>query len=490
MDRWMQPEGGLSDYQRTFVKARAGAPLDRSQTQIWRSSTDRYGLSAWFRTYRPVPARRATMGTGRRGGKTTVACGLMTFEATRRVAPPGQVWTIVLTAPTLRQGQKAALDLLRARLRFMPEIAEMVVADSQDAITFSTGITIRTIPAWPAFLQGYTCPAIWIDEASNFRDSSSDANYQDCLDALSPSLATVPDSYVLTTTLPGPKGGPIHDQWKNRFDDGVLFFRASSEAMNPALANSEELEKARKRPEYFRLYFSGEFVEARQALIPADLVDAAMAIGLPTEIQGNAAGGCDFAASSDDCASAVAIRTPDDKIVVPWVRNWTVKSGELHPVYTYLGEIDEVFKRYGVRKAVGDQQSLAAATQFFAERGVEYARLITNGQASEPVFDFLREQLRAGRVVLPNNDILRQQLKRLEERRDKGYEVGASRGKDDLAVAVAAAIYRAGQLPLPGRAPVCEALFVAPGAANTGNWEEDKWFIKKERVPSFARQRF
>jgi hypothetical protein len=370
---------------------------------------------------------------------------------------------------------------------------ELVTSDAADAITFTTGITIRTIPSWPAFLQGYTCPAIWIDEGSNFKNDSSTANYQDCVDALTPSLATVENSYLLTSTLPGPKSGPIYSQWKNRFDDGVLFFRGSSEQWNPTLTDSEELAKARKnRPEYYKLYFSGEFVEARSALLPAEFVDAAMALGKsafsPREVKGNAAGGCDFASSSDDCAAAIAVRTEDDRLVVPWLRVWSVQDGELHRVYDYLKEIESAYEAYGVQNAVGDQQSLPIAAQFMNERGVRYERLVTNGAASEPVFDFLREQLRAGRVTLPDSDILRSQLKRLEERRDGNYEVAASRGKDDCAVAVAAAIYRAGQLPR-SREPQCEVLWVADGAANTGNFDEDRFFTKREWIPSFGRTR-
>ena len=121
------------------------------------------------------------------------------------------------------------------------------------------------------------------------------------------------------------------------------------------------------------------------------------------------------------------MRTKEDRLVVPWVRNWTVKSGSLHAVNSYLEEIAAAFKSYGVRSAVGDQQSLASATQYLGERQIEYVRQVTNGAASEPVFDYLREQLRAGRLSLPDNDILQMQLKRLKERRDNGYEVAASR---------------------------------------------------------------
>ena len=75
------------------------------------------------------------------------------------------------------------------------------------------------------------------------------------------------------------------------------------------------------------------------------------------------------------------------------------------------------------------------------------------------MFDYLRTQLREGRLVLPDDPALRAQLKSLEERRDGGrsYEVAARRGHDDLAVAVAAAVFRAGQLPVYHE-PICQYL--------------------------------
>lgn len=494
-DALTAPEGGLSFNQRTALKAYAGMPLDREETAIWRRATGRTGLSAWIRSYKAVRASEWWLLAGRRSGKTTIGSICTIWESTRRQAPANQAWQIPIICPGLRQGQKISLDYIRRKVLALPELAQFLVGETQDSLTFSTGITVRTLPPDPRLCQGFTAPFIWLDEASGFRDESAFSNLEDVLDAVRPSIATIADGRVLVTSLPGPKTGLLYETWNSRFNlPGALVWRSSSIDMNPSLAGSTEIEKARKRVEHWKMFYSGEFIDARSALLPADLVDAAIAPNRPefspAEVRGNAAGGCDFAASGDDCAAAIAIRMPDDKIVVPWVRCWSVKSGELHPVYSYFGEIAEAFKAFEVRKAVGDQQSLAAATQFFTERGVGYERLVTNGQASEPVFDFLREQLGAGRVALPDNDVLRNQLKRLEERRDKNYEVAASKGKDDLAVAVAAAIYRAGQLPLPGREPQCGAVW-AGQPCGTDPDRHDRFFRRiNPNTPSFSRPRF
>lgn len=463
-ERVMLPEGGLSPLQRTFVKAVIGDPLTKEEIAAWRRATGRTGLTGWFRRYQEKPSNEVWLLAGRRAFKTTFGACEVLYEATRREVPKGQQWTIPIICPGLRQSQKIALDMVRRKALAIPEIAPLLVGDSTDSLRFSTGVEVITLPPRVGLIQGWTAPLIWCSEASNFtQEDASASNLSDVLDALRPSISTIPDAKILVTSLPGPKAGTLWEKWETRFDEGALVFRMASADANPLLLQSEEFLKAKKKPEYFKLYYSGEFVDARAGLLPPELVDAAIMSGKaeipPAECEGSAAVGCDFAtggegSTPDDCASAIAVKvrvkgTENEQIVVPWVRKWTVKGTELHPVYSYLREIADACALYGAQVGVGDKESLAAATQFFSEKYIRYDHLVTNGAASEPVFDYLRTQLREGRLLLPDDPALRAQLKALEERRDGGrsYEVAARKGKDDLAVAVAAAVFRAGQLP-------------------------------------------
>ena len=341
-----------------------------------------------------------------------------------------------------------------------------------------------TLPPRVSLIQGWTSPAIWCDEASGFSQDEGASDLSSVLEALRPSVSTIPGAKILVTSLPGPKAGTLWEKWQSRFDEGALVFKAASADMHPALLQSEEFQKAQKKIESFNLFYSGNFVSARAGLLPPALVDAAIMSGKaelpPAECVGAAAVGCDFATGGDaenskapdDCASAVAIKVQvgdDERIIVAWCRRWSVNGGELHPVYTYFAEIAVACEAYGVAVGVGDKESLAAATQFFSGKGIVYQHLTTNGQASEPVFDFLRSQLREGRLLLPDDAVLRSQLKSLEERRDGGrnYEVAARKGHDDLAVAVAAAVFRAGQLPVYHE-PWCECLDIS----DHDNWQK------------------
>jgi hypothetical protein len=490
-ERVMAPDGGLSPLQRVLVKSVSGDPLTKEEIVLWRKATGRVGLSGWFRSYKQKAANELWFLAGRRAFKTTFGAILTIWEATRRVVPEGQQWTIPIVAPGLRQANKIPLDMIRRKVNAIPEIAPLLVGDTTDSLMFSTGIEVITLPPRVALVQGWTSPMIWCDEASNFmQEDESASDLSAVLDALRPSISTIPGAKVLVTSLPGPKAGTLWEKWESRFDEGAMVFRAASADCNPLLLESEEFQKARNKIESFKLFYSGEFVEARAGLLPAGLVDAAIMSGraeLPAaECVGAAAVGCDFATGGDaenskapdDCAAAIAIKvfvkdTEAERIIVAWCRRWSVKGGELHPVYTYFAEIAVACETYGVSVGVGDKESLAAATQFFSGKGVVYQHLVTNGAASEPVFDYLRTQLREGRLLLPDDSVLRSQLKALEERRDGGrsYEVAARKGRDDLAVAVAAAVFKAGSLPIP-REPMTEYLEVYTSDSDPQLWHK------------------
>lgn len=463
------PEGGLSLFQRVCLKAFSGMPLDRAEIPVWRKATGRTGLSLWHRTYRPSPMSELWLYGGRRSGKTTLGSILTIWSGLQREVPAGQAWTIPVINPGLRQSIRVSLDYIRRKANTIPELQGMITDETNESLTFSTGVVVRVFPPDPRVIQGFTAPLIWLDECSGFRNEQAYSNLQDVLDAVRPSIATIEDSKVLLTTLPGPKAGMLYEKWGSRFDDpSVLVWKASSLEMNPTLANSEEVEKARKRPEHYDLFYSGNFVDSSKALIPGNVVDRAFARFKGREeiraddplLKGSVGAlGCDFAASRDDSAACLCFRTPDDKLIIPWLRNWTAKPGQLHEVYSYLSEIGSACNAYRIDHGAGDQQSLAAAYQFLKGKGVAYERVISNGQGSEPMFDYLREQMRSGRLHIVDSPLVRQQLKALEERRGVGsYEVGAGHGKDDAATALACAVWRCGQFPAP-REPIAEAVW-------------------------------
>ena len=69
----------------------------------------------------------------------------------------------------------------------------------------------------------------------------------------------------------------------------------------------------------------------------------------------------------------------------------------------------------------------------------------------------------------------------------RGAMAKTAAAKDDLAVAVAAAVFTAGQLPI-SREPICEAIFVRE--RGIGDWKEDRFFQCKTRRSSFERGNF
>ncbi len=458
----------LSTPQRAWVKACVGDPLDRAEAAAWRRGTGRVGLQHWIRGYKPRWYSERWLVGGRRSLKSSMGAATTLYECLRRAPSPETLSGLILS-PGLRQSNRIGLEMVRQFLTTIPELDGQLISETTDSLTLANGVVIRTLPGDPRLVAGFNACVIWCDEAAGFKDESAVSNFSDVLDAARPCAATVEDSVILVTTLPGVKAGAIYETWQQRLERDALIWKTSSIEFNPSLSESEEYRKAVKRVEYWKLFYSGEFCDALSALIPVNFITDALMKSrteVPPEEVASCwcALGCDFAQSSDDCAAAIVARTEvngKDKLVVVWCRKWSVKSGELHQVYSYFEEILAACQRYGCVAGVGDQQSLAAATQYFAQcGGIKYDRLVTQGNASEPVFDFLREQLRAGRLLLLDNPDLIAQLKALEIHRDVGsYEVSARRGKDDLATAVAAAVWKAGTLPsVVASKPMFEAL--------------------------------
>lgn len=455
-------DGGLSLAQETLLRVAYGLPLSREQLAIWKEATGQADRAlGFFRRpkYKPTEYRELSILSGRRSGKTgRCAVTVAIWEALFRPhkIPSGETFTVLCIAPGVRQANKQLFSLLKKKVLGSDVLREKLAGEpTSDELSFSNGVQVLVVPNNPRLLEGFTVCAAILDEVQNFKTGEFEANLPDVLDAVRPSLITVPGSKLVKIGRPGHKAGPMFKEWQERFENSrLLAWRLPSAVMNPSIERAE-LEAAKKRPEYFQAMYSGEFVEARNALLPPDLVDDAVLPGTtvippgsPALKVGRAFGAVDFATSTDDCAAAICAHTEidgEDAYIITDVKLWQVKSGQLHAITDYLAEIGLWFSCYGVRKSAGDQSYLSVAESELKKHGVVHERMVTQGAGSEEMFDLLREVLRAKKLFIPDHPVLVSQLKALEERRERGYEVTGKGSKDDLATAVAAAVFKASQ---------------------------------------------
>lgn len=155
-------------------------------------------------------------------------------------------------------------------------------------------------------------------------------------------------------------------------------------------------------------------------------------------------GAIDTADKRDDNAIAVAtVREVNGirKVHVLFGRSW--KPGPNgHNVLKILDEAGEIFRHCQASRIRGDQKNMSACESIFGRHGLNFERVITAGAGSEGAYRTFLALLKDGKLVLPANPEMLQQLCRLTERVTDGrFLVEGKRGaKDDLAVATVQAV--------------------------------------------------
>jgi len=257
----------------------------------------------------------------------------------------------------------------------------------------------------------------------------------------------------------------MHEDFSKRAErPETLAWKLESWRMNPSL-NSVLLWLERKRDlQKFNREYGCEFLEVASALIPSELVDAAVVRNVPyfaasTALRAVAA--LDPSSKgADSFGFAMAHKSADGKVVVDWVQQWRPPGGGKFLDYGVV--LPEIFSRmadYGATKAFSDQVCAAALANEFAKKGFDFEQVSTLGTRAADLFRTVRQLFVARKVDLPDNPVLVEQLKKLEERLGEGgsSRVEARAGHDDAAIAACLAIFRASLEP-ESREPMCQYL--------------------------------
>lgn len=482
----------ISPAQVALLRAMYGLPLSKDERRMWSEYT---GAQIWQR-YKPREYREAICLLGRQSGKSSrigVTAALWEALCVERDIAPGERLSVLFVAPTLRQ---SSFDLTVEKLRNTPALSELIETDSSAGgeVRLTNGIDLLNISANPRHARGRTAVLCVVDEAAYVRsDRDFVANLPEVLEAIRPSLI-VRNGKLLLLSSPSGKEGLLFEAWQQRHENpDVLVWGAPSSAMNPAIS-AELLERERKRGKaYFEREYLAQFVDASNPLIPPALLDAAVVPG--SDQIGRAAGdfgfvcGIDLADRNDDCAMGIAcVREIDGKrkAALLFARVW--KPGPNgHNVPQILREIGEYCRTFGVGFARGDQKSMSTAEHILGEYGVKFERTITDGTGSEPMYRSFLAGLHDGAVLLPQNEELLTQLRRLEEKTSDGNRfrvVGRKNSKDDLAVASVLAVSMAIERISYARGPWITSVFVEDYA--TGDPDE-RFFRSKERSCALTR---
>ena len=422
---------------KAFCKALFGLPMAESDMAIYTKCTGRTDVSSGY--------REAYVIAGRRSGKSRVAALIAVFCACfvdyAEVLAAGERGIVMVLSTDRRQCQ-VILGYIVAFLESVPLLRQLIVNMLKESIELSNGITVEVHVSDYRSVRGFTTVCAILDELS-FWPSSVDSASPDksVIEALRPSLATVPTGLLLAISSPYSRRGALWNEYKGSFGQAgapSLVWKSDSRTMTPTLsrivvAKAYLLDRQSADAEY-----GGNFRTDVEALFSLETVEAGMVKGrreLPPVAGTSYAGFIDSSGGVSD--SMVVGITHDEQgvAVLDLIR-------EVVPPFSpenVAKEFSAVLKHYRIYEAVGDRYGAEWVREAFVKNGISYRASERN--RSELYLELL-PAIMSQQVRLLDHPKLVNQLCGLERRTGRGADVidHVAGGHDDIANCAAGAI--------------------------------------------------
>ncbi|MBI2393173.1 MAG: hypothetical protein HYV09_26545 [Deltaproteobacteria bacterium] len=446
---------------------RAGFP---PTSPWWRETLERFLRS---------DRRQLVARVGRRGGKSSTLCRLavvLALAGDHRI-PPGDRGVVAFIS-TRRDEAAARLytisTILRAlRIPFTPSGDYIDLTDAP--------IRFQVFPATIAGVSGFTSVAVIADEVAKWRDSDSGANpATEVLASVRPTMATQPHARMVLSSSPfGLLDAHAEAFDRGDTDDQLVAFAPTWEA-NPTITEDDTRRLEPNPRVWSREYAAIPSASAAAAFEPDDVTACfrrradGLVLGTPILVVDPSSGRGDaftwaairwawpvlerpvreqripLRAYVDDRGNTRLERVETDErnpaplidrdravLIVEAVEGVDVKfaaeaAGSVYDQAARCG------RRYGARRAYGDQRDMLSAHAEFGRRDLRYESIAWTAESKRIGVEILRRWLADRRLVLPEHAKLREQLLAFEARiTPSGYETYAGRrGSHDDYVAL------------------------------------------------------
>jgi terminase large subunit-like protein len=439
----------------TFFATLFALPMTEAQHAVYVQCTGRP-------TAPTEPANEAFLVIGRRGGKSfalaLLGVYLACFRQYRQHLAPGERATIMVIATDRRQS-RIILRYIRALLG-IPMLKEMIVREGAEFFDLNNSISIEVMTASFKSTRGYTSAAILCDEVA-FWPADDDAAEQDSaiLDALRPTLVTIPNSMLLCASSPYAQKGVLYDAHKRHFgkNGDPLVWQAATRVMNPTVPQgiidaAMERDSASASAEYLA-YFRTDVA----ALLTRAALDACVAPGIHERAplpRVTYTAFVDPSGGSADSFTLAIAHKEGDTVTLDCIR-------EIKPPFSpekATKELSEVLDSFGCSDVHGDRYAGEWPRERFAAQGIKYE--ISERPKSEIYLDVL-PLINSRRCELLDDARMLGQFSALERKTARGgrdsidHRPGAH---DDVCNAVAGALVLAENARPP--------LFISPEFIN------------------------
>ena len=215
-----------------FLAVLFGLPLTSEQLAVYQRFTGRTALPAH-------PFAEAWLCCGRRSGKSyilaVIAIFLAAFRDWRPFLGPGEVGTIMVVCADRKQARvimRYCLGLLKA----VPMLKQLVESQTRESISLRNRVVIEVHTASFRSTRGYTCVAVLLDEIAYWPTDELSAEPDiEVVNAVRPSMATIPNAVLLCASSPHARKGVLFDAHRKHYgqdNDPILVWQADTWSMN------------------------------------------------------------------------------------------------------------------------------------------------------------------------------------------------------------------------------------------------------------------
>jgi hypothetical protein len=405
-----------------------------------------------------APVNEAWITCGRRAGKSfilaLVAVYLACFKEWSQYLAPGEVGTVMVIACDKRQA-RVIMRYIGGFLNECHLLASTVVrqtkADSDGGWGIELNNKVIVEVHTPSFrrVRGYTVLAGLLDEVAFWPSDEAAASPDvEVLEALRPSMATIPGSMLLAASSPYSRRGALWDVYRRHWgkDGPVLVWQAPTAVMNPTVP-AEVIDAALERDQLRAVSeWLGEFRSDLESYVSREAVEACIEPGIRERapVAGvRYTGFVDPSGGRQDAMTLGIAHREGEVGVLDLVR-------ERRPPFSptdVVGEFAQTLRSYGVRTVRSDRYGGEWVVEAFQAHGVRCEA------ALKPKSDLFKELLpliNSRRVELLDHGKLVGQLCSLERRVGRGGRDSIDhppQGHDDVANAVAGVLVSGRAVP-------------------------------------------
>ena len=372
---------------------------------------------------------------------SAVAVFLACFQDYADVLSPGEQGEVMLLAPDRRQA-RVEFKYIESLIDSSPLLSSMVKSRTKETITLTNNITISVHTSSFRSIRGYTVVAAICDEIAFFHSDDSANPDTEILNALRPSMATIPTGLLLCISTPYSRRGVLWDAYERYWgedDPDVLVWQGTTQQMNP-LVPDRVIERAYEEdPLAAAAEYGGEFRRDIEALVTPEAVDAAIEPGryeLAPVPGVRYVGFTDPSGGSADSYTLAIAHQDGAHGILDLVR-------EVRPPFSpedVTAEFCGLLKMYGLSSVEGDRYAGEWPRERFAKGGITYR--VSELTKSAIYLSFL-PLLNSGQVDLLDLKRLRAQLVGLERRTSRAGRDSIDHGPrshDDVSNAAAGAL--------------------------------------------------